>query len=230
MTLLSDLVSLFWPRTCAACGEKCEGQVCESCAAAVSARLPDLCCAVCGKTILASDGAAGTASPTCAGCRARHPAFDAARSAVDYDGPAKAVAKALKYHKCMGLAPWMAEWMHGCAMAPVPLHYFREVGRGYNQAALLARALARRLGADMAEKALRRTRWTGTQTKLDAAARRRNMVGAFALRPGFADAVPGKRILLVDDVMTTGATLDAAAKVLKAAGAGKILALTFARG
>ncbi|MBQ7667565.1 MAG: ComF family protein [Kiritimatiellae bacterium] len=223
------------------CGEKCEGQICEGCAGRLSARRPDRDCANCGKTIIATDAAAGSVHPVCNNCRKSKPAFTAARSAVDYDGPAREIAKGLKYHKLRGLAPLMAEWMHGCVLAnwpeerfdivcPVPLHFFREAERGYNQAALVAAALARRLGVDLGERMLRRTRWTGTQTKLDASSRRKNMAGVFKVRHGFEDSIPGKTVLLVDDVMTTGSTLDSAASALRAAGAGRVFALSFARG
>ena len=239
--LAGDIVSLVWPRVCAACGGSCEGQVCEACRAAVSVRTSDGCCAICGKTILVSDGAAGTAAPACAGCRERRPAFEQARSAVDYAGPARQIVQTLKYRKGRGVAPWMAEWMAGCVVAnwpdepfdavvPVPLHPSREAGRGYNQSALLAAALAKLLSLPCAPRILARTRDTGTQTKLDAKARRANMERAFEVRRGRADAVRGKSVLLVDDVMTTGATLGAAAAALRAAGAGRTFALSFARG
>jgi len=236
-----DVASLLWPRTCAGCGRPCEGPVCETCRGSVSPRRTGRDCAVCGKTILATDAAAGTAAPVCADCRAKRPGFDAARSAVDYDGPVREIVQSLKYRRALDAAPWMADWMLGCvsaewpgerfdAVVPVPLHFLREAGRGYNQAELLARPVAAGLGVPVARRLLVRLRDTGTQTRLGAAKRRENVAGAFAVRPGREDEAYGKRLLVVDDVMTTGATLGAASAALRAAGAGRVLALSFARG
>ena len=236
-----DVASLLWPRTCAGCGRPSEGPVCETCRGAVSPRRAGRDCAVCGKTLLATDAAAGTATPVCEHCRTTPPGFDAARSAVDYDGPAREIVQSLKYRRALDAASWMADWMLGCvaanwpderfdAVVPVPLHFWREFRRGYNQAELLAKFVAAGLGAPVASRLLARLRDTGTQTRLGAAKRRENVAGAFAVRSGREDEAYGKRLLVVDDVMTTGATLGAASAALRAAGAGRVLALSFARG
>lgn len=241
VAFVGDMVSLVWPRTCAGCGRPCDGPVCETCRGSVSPRDARRDCAVCGKTILATDGAAGTAAPVCAKCRAKRPAFDAARSAVDYSGPVREIVMSLKYRGARDAARWMADWMLGCVVAnwpgerfdavvPVPLFPGREAKRGYNQAALLAEAVASGLGDPVAARLLVRLRDTGTQTRLGAAKRRGNVAGAFAVRAGRESEAYGKRLLLVDDVMTTGSTLDAASAALRAAGAGRVLALSFARG
>ncbi len=113
-------------------------------------------------------------------------------------------------------------------LLPVPLHPRRQAERGYNQAALLARRLAREAGLSLREDVLRRSRQTPPQVGLDRARRRANVAGAFTCPPGHP-ALAGKTLLLVDDVCTTGATLAACAEALRAAGARDVWALTLAR-
>ncbi len=142
----------------------------------------------------------------------------------------------LKYHRDLALAETLAGellalvralgWQVDAVVA-VPLGKARQQARGYNQAALLAFPLALGLGVPYAGKALARVRETRSQVNLSAEERQRNVAGAFAVVQ--ADAVKGKNILLVDDVMTTGATLGAAAAALKAGGAHRVFAVTVAR-
>jgi len=112
------------------------------------------------------------------------------------------------------------------AVVPVPLHWRRRWARGFNQSELLARGIARRCGVPMV-RVLHRTRPTATQTGLSNTGRRHNVAGAFQVRR--PQSVAGKRILLVDDVMTTGSTAAACARALRRAGAGRIVVLTVAR-
>jgi ComF family protein len=112
------------------------------------------------------------------------------------------------------------------AIVPVPLHWRKQWDRGFNQSELLARHIAGTRGAPMV-RALRRKRFTDTQAGLASAGRRRNVSGAFAVKPDFD--LQGKRILLIDDVMTTGATASACAAALKRAGAKSVSLLTLAR-
>jgi ComF family protein len=116
------------------------------------------------------------------------------------------------------------------AVVPVPLHWRRRWSRGFNQSALLARALARRSGIPMIQ-ALRRTRSTAVQAGLSNSSRRQNVVAAFSVRRAgaFAGKLAGRRILLIDDVLTTGATAAACAIALKRAGAAHVAVLTVAR-
>lgn len=132
----------------------------------------------------------------------------------------------LKYKDALYVAPLLAsyieippEWEPD-VIAPVPLHWLRRLKRGYNQSALLAEALSGRIGTPVSEKLLRRVRYTKTQTKLGAAARAKNIRKAFSASAG----VKGKRVLLIDDVRTTGSTLDAAALALYEAGAETVYA------
>ena len=203
-------------------------------------RTTEGCCAVCGKTLLTDEAAFGTAAPVCHGCRTRRPAFDLARSAAAFQGPVRQLVHGLKYRHGFRLAEPLAELLHGCFLAhfaaerpdlvcAVPLHRARRHRRGYNQSELLARLLARRLALPFAPGLLRRVRDTPTQTRMDARQRRDNMAGAFRVPEERAPAAYGKCVVLVDDVMTTGATFGAAAAALREAGAGRVLCLSVAR-
>ena len=176
------------------------------------------------------------AHATCAFCGEWPRELAWAASAVWLDeGPARNLVHALKYGGWRIAAPPMAERIRirgGArlrardALVPVPLGTARLRERGHNQAALLARALGRALGVPVLEDALRRTRETRTQTRLTPAERWRNVAGAFAADAG---DVAGMRVALVDDVLTTGATLGAAATALAEQGPVSIGAVTFAR-
>jgi ComF family protein len=155
------------------------------------------------------------------------------RSAVWLDEPARRSVHALKYDGWWRVTEAMAEPMAAevagtgeWILAPVPLSAGRERRRGYNQAARLAEALARRVGWRWRNDLLQRVRETPTQTALTPHARAANVAGAFRAEPS---AVAGLRVLVVDDVFTTGATLTAAAHALDAAGAGAVAGVTFAR-
>jgi ComF family protein len=151
------------------------------------------------------------------------------------DGPARELAHALKYGGWTCAARPMADLIArecrarlvpGSVLVPIPLGRTRLRERGYNQAAELARALGRTLGLDVADTALARCRETRTQTELSRAERWRNVAGAFVTR---GDAVRGRAAVLVDDVLTTGATLAVAARALAAGGAAPVGAVTFGR-
>lgn len=144
----------------------------------------------------------------------------------------------LKYadaaHSAPAFAGWMAragaEMLMGAdLLVPVPLHRWRLLKRRYNQAALLARGIGQISGITMLPDALIRRRATRPQEGLSRAGRRRNVRAAFALRPHYRGRVAGKVVVLVDDVLTTGATLDECARVLLAAGAAEVRVLTLAR-
>lgn len=166
------------------------------------------------------------------------PAFDRARAAVTFDGVARDLVHKLKYADRLDLARPMARLMLQAGadvtasadlILPVPLHPLRLWRRRFNQAALLGRQLSRATGVPMRTDLLLRSRSTPSQTALGRAERRVNVAGAFALSRTAAIAIEARRILLVDDVYTTGATLDACARVLRRAGAASVDALTFAR-
>lgn len=167
------------------------------------------------------------------------PRFDFARSAVRYEGGVGEALRALKYGDALWVVDDLAELLAACVRAeygnvefdwisPVPLWTARRRSRGYNQSALLAAALARRTGLLYKEKTVRRIRPTATQTGLTAPQRAANVSRAF--RPGLFTRLEGRKILLVDDVMTTGATVNACAGALKNGGAAAVYVVTVARG
>ena len=192
-------------------------------------------CDCCG-TPFEFDPGAGT---LCGGCHARPPAYDKARAVMRYDETAKAPILALKHADRLDLAPAFARWLarggsgllgEADAILAVPLHRTRLWTRRYNQAAELARALSRHSAKPYLPQVLRRARSTPSQGEMRSAkARRRNMLGAFKVSPRHKSAIAGRNLLLIDDVLTTGATVDACARALKRAGAAKVLVLALAR-
>lgn len=168
---------------------------------------------------------------------AEPPAFGRARAAARYDGAARLLVHRLKYSDRLDLSTAMGRWMvrggqevlgEADLLVPVPLHRLRLFARRCNQAGELAKAISRETGLPVAHEALRRIKATKSQVGLSAAERSRNLAGAFHAGPGAKETVRGRRIVLIDDVMTTGATLNSAANVLRRAGAAEVDALVFA--
>jgi ComF family protein len=168
----------------------------------------------------------------CALCLNGYRGFDFAYCYGFYDGSLRELIHLYKYGRVQGLAahfvPLLLSALPGDAtcdvVVSVPIHWRRRWKRGFNQSAQLAKAVAARRGLPF-RRLLARTRWTGTQTNLSDSDRRSNIAGAFRVRGN----VSGLRILLVDDVMTTGATAGACSKILKRAGAKSVTLLTLAR-
>ena len=174
----------------------------------------------------------------CPACHARAPTYTAARSAFVYDASSRALALGLKHAgRTDGLEAfgrWMARAGADCldgadALIPVPLHRRRLRQRRFNQSLLLANSVSRASGVPVDPHMLMRVRATPTQGGLSAGGRTRNVAGAFRVRPGHGEAVKGRRLVLIDDVHTTGATLEACARTLKRAGAADVRAITLAR-
>ncbi|MBL8581348.1 MAG: ComF family protein [Rhizobiaceae bacterium] len=169
---------------------------------------------------------------------ANPPPFERARAAVAFSGVAQQMVRQLKYHDRTELAPWMAGWMLRASaellaeadlVVPVPLYWRRFFSRRFNQSAELARALAAQAGLTFAPDALRRVRNTRQQVGLKAREREENVRAAFLVPEAARVVVGGRRVLLVDDVYTTGATVAAASRALKRGGAAAIDVVTFAR-
>ncbi|WP_276120987.1 ComF family protein [Pararhizobium qamdonense] len=233
--LVAAAVDAVYPPVCAGCG-RLTGQhrgVCPACWATL--RLIERpYCEVLGLPF-SHDLGAGILS---ADAIANPPVFERLRSAAIHDGIAKALVHGLKYRDRTDLAVMMAQWMirasdgtvAACdAIVPVPLHAFRLFGRKFNQSAELARAIARSSGKPYLATVLIRHRRTAQQVGLGASQRAENVRGAFSVTEDGRAALFGKRIVLVDDVYTTGATVSAATRALKRAGAGDVTVLTFAR-
>ena len=176
---------------------------------------------------------------TCENCRALRPAFHQGRSIVVAKGAGRAIVHELKYHCGFHMlpdiaqltleAPGMERYLSGVKLVPVPLHARKLRERGFNQSLKIAEALAESLPGTTVEDCLERTRDTGTQTHLDRDRRRANVKNAFALGQGFRLDM-AQTYIIVDDVCTTGATLDACAEALVAQGAQSVNVLTFAHG
>lgn len=185
-------------------------------------------------TPLASDLGAGALSPAAI---ARPPAFGRARAVARYDGAARELVHRLKYGDRLDLAGPMGRWMARAgaevlagadALVPVPLHRRRLWARRFNQAEELGKAIARASGLPLEAGVLRRVKATQTQVGLSATERARNLSGALKVPEAMRASVQGRRLVLIDDVMTTGSTLDAAARALRRAGAAEVDALLFA--
>jgi ComF family protein len=169
---------------------------------------------------------------------AKPPPFGRARAAVAYEGVAGRMAQALKYGDRTDLAPWMARWMRRAGsellaeadmIVPVPLHWRRFWTRRFNQSAELGRALAALSGVAFAPQALARVRPTRRQVGLKPTERDENVRAAFRVPAAAEPLVAARRVLVVDDVYTTGATAGAAARALLKGGAAGVDVLTFAR-
>jgi ComF family protein len=230
------ILDLVYPPLCISCREPVTdpGSLCPACWQAL-AFLDGPVCTACGLPFEVDPGG----ETLCATCLARPPAFDKARAILRYDEASKHAILALKHADRLDLVPAFGRWLERAGkellatsdlIVPVPLHRLRLWQRRYNQAAELARALSRRTGLSCEPLLLERKRPTRSQGEMPSArARRRNVLGAFSVTKARRAALKGKRVLLIDDVMTTGATVDACARTLKRAGAAAVHVLAIAR-
>jgi ComF family protein len=234
------LVSVFFPAGCRICDRLLTGAsrvpICGECLGSFVAMPKDIC-EVCGRPLAAFEGKHG-GSLLCPACGDNTYAFERARSLAVYDGVLVQAILLLKFEQIEPLGEWFAGRLAELVgteegklaadvVVPVPLHRQRERERGYNQAALLSRPLAKRLRLPHKAVLLMRTRARPDKRILTLEERWKSVRGAFATRPG--SQVDNLRVLLVDDVLTTGATLDACARALRAAGAKSVIGLTVAR-
>lgn len=227
------LADLALPRRCGGCGITVAGRgICHRCWREITFLGPPSC-AVCGLPFEVDPGEDGA---ICGACTAHPPVTSLTRSAIAYDDGSRSLILSFKHGDRLDAVPLLVDWLTQAALpiadgvdtiAPVPLHWRRLFKRRYNQSAELARGLAQRLQVPCVPDLLSRTRSTPSQGSLTPRQRHRNVRGAFAVTPqrSAADRV----VLLVDDVYTTGATLEACAKTLLHAGATEVRAVTVAR-
>jgi ComF family protein len=233
--LFQAAVSLLYPATCTICRQHLRAgeYLCDACEAKIARIVPPFC-ETCSEPF---DGSINTAF-TCANCAHRAIHFDAAVAAYRGRGIVRDVIHQFKYNRQIHLRHVVARWL--CAaldderlrniqfdlIVPVPLHPARQRERGFNQASVLAELLSAQTSIPC-KPLLKRMRYTTTQTALDRSERMKNLHNAFRLRKN-AD-VRGLRVLLIDDVLTTGSTLSECARILKRAGATSVHAATAAR-
>jgi ComF family protein len=234
-TALHAALDAVLPPRCLSCGIVVEdvGTLCAACWRGLTFLTPPSC-ACCGFPF-PYEAPAGT---LCVACSRARPAFDRARAVFRYDDASRSLLLGFKHADETHAAPAYGRWLGRAGadlvaeaelIAPVPLHRWRLLARRYNQAALLAAAVARPAAAWLAVDLLVRRRLTPQLGRLSRLGRRRNVRGAFALRPCWEAVLPGKRVLLVDDVLTTGATVEECARVLRRHGAAGVDVLTLAR-
>ncbi|WP_448663798.1 ComF family protein [Sphingomonas sp. CJ20] len=228
--LLARIAALALPPRCPGCGAvtAADHQFCADCWGSLTFLGPPWC-ARCHLPFEYDRGGA-----LCDRCIADAPAHDGVRAAVAYGDVARGVALKLKYGGRLACAETMARAMARLVppdadlLVPVPLHRWRIWARGFNQAALIGRALSRSQGLPMDTGVLRRVRATPVLRGLGGRGRARAVAGAFALAPG-VPTLEGKIVVLVDDVFTSGATASACARELKRGGANKVILLCWAR-
>ncbi len=222
------------PTLCVACREPVDGEgVCAECWARLSFIAPPFCPRL-GIPFVYDPGPEMLSMEAIS----NPPAYTRARAAVRYDDVARTLVHALKYQDRTDLAPAMGRWMARAGqellddadvLVPVPLHWRRAWRRRYNQSGALARVIERQTGVKVVPEALRRIRPTEQQIGLSRPQRATNVQGAFKVAPERQSLIAGRRVILIDDVLTSGATVDACARALLRAKASQVDVLVFAR-
>jgi competence protein ComFC len=237
--LWRDKLDVLFPRSCVHCGGTVEDgsyrHLCPACARLLHVVRPPHC-TTCGYPYFGEI----EENRLCPHCEMLVPRFGQGKTAVLLQGPGRSLVHALKYHQglhileditmAMRAAPGYTDWLRGAVLVPVPLHSRKQRERGYNQSLLLAECCVQALdGHAEVRELLRRTVDTETQTHYDRQTRQENLKNAFALASG-ATINPLQRYILVDDVFTTGSTLNSCASALRRAGALSIDVVTFGHG
>ncbi len=234
-SVLAGLLETLLPPHCMACAEPVEatGRLCAACWSRIDfITAPQ--CAGCG---LPFDYDLG-ADSLCAACFAWPPPYGRARAVMRYGQTAAALIIGLKHRDRTHLVPALGAWLARAGqallaeadlVAPVPLHGRRLLARRYNQSALLAHAVGRASGLPVAPRLVRRRRATPSQAGLSRAQRQRNVQGAFRVVEDAKGLLAGRRVVLIDDVLTTGATVSECTRAIVNAGAAQVDVLTLAR-
>lgn len=233
--LLVPVADLLFPPRCPLCGDALAAQsgLCAGCWSELA--IPgEPCCGKCQRPF----GQDGSAESICAPCLADSPRHDGIAAGTLYNPASRKLVLALKHGRRIALAPLLGRLMLGqlpdhvgpdWLVVPVPLNRWRLWSRGFNQAALLGGVLAQARGARLVVDGLVRRKRTPTLGGLGKAARKRALSGAIAINPNRAGGFKGARVLLVDDVLTSGATSTACVSALKRAGADRVMVACFAR-
>ena len=234
--IVRSVVDVFFPPLCMSCRKRVSEPhaLCALCWTAISF-IEGAVCVRCGTPFEADPGS----EAICGACHAKPHYFDRARSLCKYDDASKGLILGLKHGDRLDHVPGLSRWLARAGgellaaadmIVPVPLHRSRLWKRRYNQAAILAKHLSRISGKPHRPLVLVRTRHTPSQGEMPSAkARRRNVLSAFKVPSDRIAELNGRNILLIDDVLTTGATLDACARVVKRAGAARVDVLTVSR-
>jgi len=231
----ASLVDTIYPPRCLACTEATDTPhgLCPTCWKDTDF-ISSSACRSCGLPLL------GAASPEdiCDACRRHPPAWDRGAAALLYRGSGRRMVLAFKHGDRLDMTRTLAHWMSGRGgdllaetdlVAPVPLHWRRLLRRRYNQSAELAKMLGAACRKPIGVDLLKRSRWTGSQEGRNRTERLANQAAAFTVSPRHRAGLAGKNVLLIDDVLTTGATLSSCAEALRAAAAARIDILVLAR-
>ncbi len=233
--MLSLVLNLLFPPQCLNCDERVptHGTLCLACWQKITF-ISDPMCDCCGLPFDYDIGG----QALCAECIKTQRPYSRARTAFRYDENSSKLITRFKYSDQTQLAKIYGAWLTKAgkellpgtdAIIPVPLHYFRFLTRRFNQSALLAQSISKATGIKTLPDAIKRKRYTTPQTGLSKAQRKNNVKGAFAVNKRCLPSIKGKNILLVDDVMTTGSTIEQCTKTLLKAGATRVNVLTLAR-
>lgn len=233
---LKGLAVLLWPEVCPFCGCVSQSGVCQECRKAVEKlKFKGPCCMRCGRTIRYAE------EEYCPECKRITHVFDQGHALWRHQKPVSSSVYQFKFHNQRAFASYYAKEMISeyrsaierwgiDLLLPVPLHPGRRRARGYNQAELLARELGKNLGLPAESGIVLRIRSTTPQKELGRWERKQNLADAFAMRRQDVPKVRGKNVCLVDDIYTTGSTMDAVAEVLREAGVNRVYFLTVSAG
>lgn len=236
--MIGSIINLFYPASCQACGKKTSPwnkHLCEDCLKKIKKRLPPFCIK-CGRQLSGEPHL----QATCRDCKKTNPYFDRAYSVFSYDGILKELVHNFKYKKlalAKELMELTADFMEEYGIdketdlvLSIPMHPVRMFRREINPSHIIAKEISKRLGIQYSAGLLKKTKNTPPQSKLKRLERIKNIKGSFSLQKNRSADVKYKNILLVDDLFTTGSTVNECARILKVAGSNNVRVVTMARG